>query len=162
VAHSYKHIRVAHLLLQCIDFAHCHQVAQVVCQAEVVLVVVEVHLYLRIWCVTVDSLGFRLGKEGSCPFGFDESLPGVCLSPPTSCYTQEIQLLTSSLLRLHQQKNIPFGRNGSVRVDALRQSRQRHPGGGLLRARRQYNVSRCISPSNHCFTVSSRSVGLLF
>jgi hypothetical protein len=61
----------------------------------------------------------------------------------------------------HQQKNIPFGRNGSVRVDALRQSSQRHPGGGLLCARRQYNVSRCISPSDRCFTVSSRSVGLL-
>jgi hypothetical protein len=62
----------------------------------------------------------------------------------------------------HQQKNIPFGWNGSVRVDALRQNRQRHPGGGLLRAWRQYNASRCISPSDRCFTVPSRSVGLLF
>ena len=63
---------------------------------------------------------------------------------------------------LHQQKIFPSGRNGSVRVDALRQSRQRHPGGGLLRARPQYHTSRCISPSNCCFTVSSCSVGLLF
>jgi hypothetical protein len=62
----------------------------------------------------------------------------------------------------HQQKNIPFGWNGSIRVDALRQSRQRHPSGGLLRARRQYNVLHCISPSDRCFNVSSRSVGLLF
>jgi len=36
----------------------------------------------------------------------------------------------------HQQKTFPSGRNGSVRVDALCQSRLRHPGGGLLRARR--------------------------
>ena len=62
----------------------------------------------------------------------------------------------------HQHKTFPSGRNGCVRVDALRQSRQRHPGGGLLRARRQYNASRCISPSDRRFAVSSRSVGLLF
>ena len=63
---------------------------------------------------------------------------------------------------LHQQKIFPSGRNGSIRVDALRQSRQRHPSGGLLHARRQFNASRSISPSDRCFTVSSRSVGLLF
>jgi len=61
---------------------------------------------------------------------------------------------------MHQQKTFPSGRNGSVRVDALRQSRQRHPGGRLLRARRQYNASRCISPSDRGFAVSSRSVGI--
>jgi len=63
--------------------------------------------------------------------------------------------------QVHQQKTFPSGRNGSVRVDALRQSRQRHPGGGLLRAQRQYHVSRCISPSDRRFAISSRSVGLL-
>ena len=62
----------------------------------------------------------------------------------------------------HQQKIFPSGRNGSVRVDALLQSRQRHPGGGLIRARHQYHASRCISPSDRHFAVSSRSVGLLF
>jgi len=61
---------------------------------------------------------------------------------------------------VHQQKTFPSGRNGSVRVDALRQSRQRHPGGGLLRARRQYNTSRSILPSDRRFAVSSCSVGL--
>jgi len=55
----------------------------------------------------------------------------------------------------HQQKTFPSGRNGSVRVDALRQSRQRHPGGGLLRARRQYHVLRCTLPSDRSFAVSS-------
>jgi len=67
-----------------------------------------------------------------------------------------------SIASPHQQKIFPSGRNGSVRVDALRQSHQRHPGGGLLRARPQYHASRCISPSDRCFTVSSCSVGLLF
>jgi hypothetical protein len=62
----------------------------------------------------------------------------------------------------HQQKTFPSGRTGCVRVDALRQSRQRHPGDGLLRARRQYHTSSCISPSDRRFAVSSRSVGLLF
>jgi hypothetical protein len=63
---------------------------------------------------------------------------------------------------VHQQKNIPFGRNSSVRMDALSERSQRHPGGRLLRARCQYNASCCISPSDRCFTFSSHSVGLLF
>jgi len=63
---------------------------------------------------------------------------------------------------LHQQKIYPSSQNGFVGVDALRQSRQRHPSGGFFRARRQFNVSHSISPSDRCFTVSSRSVGLLF
>jgi len=41
----------------------------------------------------------------------------------------------------HQQKIIPSGRNGSVRVDVARQSRQRHLVGGILRAGRQYQAS---------------------
>jgi len=55
----------------------------------------------------------------------------------------------------HQQKTFPSGRNGSVRVDALCQSSQRHPGGGWLRARRQYHASCCTSPSGRGFAVSS-------
>ena len=62
----------------------------------------------------------------------------------------------------HQQNIFPSGRNGSVGVDVLRESRQRHPSRGLLRARRQFNASCSISPFDCCFTVSSRSVGLLF
>jgi len=56
---------------------------------------------------------------------------------------------------IHQQKTFPSGRNGSVRVDVLRQSRQRHPGGRLLRAQSQYHASRCTSPSDRSFAVSS-------
>ena len=68
----------------------------------------------------------------------------------------------SQLVYTHQQKTFPSGRNGSVRVDALRHSRQRHHGGGLLHARGQYHASHCISPSDGRFAVSSRSVGHLF
>jgi len=62
----------------------------------------------------------------------------------------------------HQQKTFPSGLNCSIGVDALHQSRQRHPGGGLLRTRHQYHMSHCISPSDRLYAVSSRSVGLLF
>jgi len=63
---------------------------------------------------------------------------------------------------LHKQKTSRSRQDGSVTVDVLRQSRQRHPCGGLLRAGRQFNASRSISPSDRSFTVSSGSVGLLF
>jgi len=59
-------------------------------------------------------------------------------------------------------KKIAFGWNGSVRLDTLLQSRQRHPGGGLLRAWHQYNAARCISLSDRCFTISLLSAGLPF
>ena len=66
-----------------------------------------------------------------------------------------LQGVTTHHSTLHQRKTFPSGRNGSVRVDALRQSRQRHPCGGLLRARRQYHASRCTSPSDRGFALSS-------
>ena len=50
----------------------------------------------------------------------------------------------------------------SIQAERLRQSCQRHPGGGILRARRQFNTSHCILPSDRYFTVSSHSVGLLY
>jgi hypothetical protein len=49
----------------------------------------------------------------------------------------------------------------SVRADWLRQSCQRHPGGGLLLAQSRYYASRCISPSDRCFAVSSCPVSHL-
>ena len=61
----------------------------------------------------------------------------------------------------HQQKIILSGQNGSVKVDAVRQSCLRHPGGGLLCARRLYHASHCISPSHCSFTISCQSVGLI-
>jgi len=63
--------------------------------------------------------------------------------------------------KTHQQKTFLSGRKGCVRVDAVCQSCQRHPDGGLLHARRQDHVSRFISPSDRHFTVSSPCVGLL-
>jgi len=81
---------------------------------------------------------------------------------PEYSITYDTRIALNNAAIHHQQKIFPTGRNGSVRVDALRQSRQRHPGGGLLRAQRQFNASHSISPSDRCFTVSSCSVGLLF
>jgi len=69
--------------------------------------------------------------------------------------------LYTIIFGIHLQKTFSSGRNGCVRVDALRQSRQRHPGGGLLRGRHQYHSSHCISPCDCSFTVSSRSASLL-
>jgi len=64
--------------------------------------------------------------------------------------------------QLHQQKTFPSGRNGSIRVDALRQRRQRHPSGGLLRARHKYHASCCTSPSDRSFAVSSSNSARAF
>jgi len=73
------------------------------------------------------------------------------------CWSQNPKAYRTTI---HQQKTFPSRRNGSVRVNVLRQSCQRNPGGGFLRARHQYNVSHSISPSDRRFIVSSRSVGL--
>jgi len=63
-------------------------------------------------------------------------------------------------LSARQQKTFPSGGNGFIRVDALCQTCQRNPGGGLLRALHQYHASQCVSPSDCRFAVSSRAVGL--
>jgi hypothetical protein len=81
-----------------------------------------------------------------------------CIELNSECTTLHFK---REVFWLHQQKTFPSVWNGSVRVDALRQSRQRHPGGGVLHARHQCNASRCILPSECCFAVSSSSVGLL-
>jgi len=93
----------------------------------------------------------RWGRQG-CSFGKWHG----CMA------SRSLLFQIDNLKFAHQQKTFPSGRNGCIRVDALRQSHQRHTGGGLLRARRQYHASRCISPSDRCFAVSSPSVGLLF
>jgi len=68
----------------------------------------------------------------------------------------ELHLFMQILKITHQQKTFPSGRTGCVRVDALRQSRQRHPCGGLLRARQQYHASSCISPYDRHFFLLCR------
>ena len=78
------------------------------------------------------------------------------------CRPLDSRRLKCSLQLVHQQKDIPLRWNGTIRVDVLSQSRQRHPVGGLLRARRQSSTSHSISPSYHCVTISSHSVGLIF
>jgi len=55
----------------------------------------------------------------------------------------------------HQQKTFVSERNGCFRLDALSQSRQRHPGGGLLCAKCQHHAWCCLSPSDRSFAPSS-------
>jgi len=92
------------------------------------------------------------------PPGVSERRRGVNLEATTS---GKIQTVGGHCGR-HQQKTFPSGRHGSVGVDAHRQSRQRHPGGGLLRAWCPDHGSHHISPSDRHFTVSSRSLDLIF
>jgi len=73
-----------------------------------------------------------------------------------------LHILYELRTNVHQQKIFPSWRNGSVSVDALHPSRQRHPGGGILRGRSQSHPSRVISLSDRSFTIPSHSVGLLF
>jgi len=54
------------------------------------------------------------------------------------------------------------GRIAASELDVIRQTSQRHPGGGSICAQRQYHSSYCISPSDRSFAVSSRSGGLKF
>jgi hypothetical protein len=60
----------------------------------------------------------------------------------------------------HQQNIFPSRHNSSVRVDTLCHSRQRHPSGSFLCDWPQYLLLGCISPSDRCFTGSSRCPGL--
>jgi hypothetical protein len=76
----YIQIRVPHLLFRSFDFSYCHQVAQVVFWAYMVLVVVEVHMCLCACSVSGDSLRCHFGKEGTHLFDFHVPLPGVFLS----------------------------------------------------------------------------------
>jgi len=78
------------------------------------------------------------------------------------CTNSASTLREQNVNNLHQQIIVPFWRNGSVRVDAVCDRRERHPGGVLPHTRRSYHTSRCISPSNYSSNVSSFSVGLLF
>jgi len=85
---------------------------------------------------------------------------GVCC---TRCMLYLVNAVLSGNSRSwdHQQNIFPSGRNGSVGVDVLRRSCQRHPSGWLLGGRCHINASRSRLPSDHCFTVSSLSVSLL-
>ena len=59
---------------------------------------VEVQLFLWVFSVSADSLRCHFGKEGSQTFGFDDALPGVFVSQPSSFCAQETQHPASFLL----------------------------------------------------------------
>ena len=101
-----------------------------------------------IWVIRTSTKAAEDGLVGPCRLL-------LSLLDPPRCFIPAAEVV-------HQQKTFPSGRDGSVRVDALCQSLQRHPGGGLLSARCQYRPSHCISPSDRRFAISSHSVSLLF
>ena len=134
--------------------------------------IVLIHLHTFAKCLLALSISTSLGSRNAYSICI-QLVPAIVLHPHKtllcplpdlwlSLYVKFIPYMNHAFsLDTHQQKTFPSGRNGSVRVDALRQSRQRHPGGRLLRARRQYDASRCISPPDRGSAVSSRSVGIL-
>ena len=60
----------------------------------------EVQLFLCVPSVSVDSLRCHFGKVGSHLLGFDEAMPGVILSQPSTGYALQTQHPASSLLGL--------------------------------------------------------------
>jgi len=76
------------------------------------------------------------------------------------CLLASWHIFAQTLMNIHWHIIFPCRRIGSVRVEALRRSRQRHPSSSVLRARGEFNASLTKSPSYCCFTVSSSSVGL--
>jgi hypothetical protein len=78
-------------------------VAQVVFRADVALVMVEVHPWLCISSMSVDSLPCNIGKEVSWPFDSHKPLPGAFTMQPANCYARETKHLASTLLRLRQK-----------------------------------------------------------
>jgi hypothetical protein len=56
------------------------------------------------------------------------------------------------------KNTVPSRQNGSVNVDAIRQSRQRHRGGGLLRSQNWCHTSCRILPCNRRIMLSFCSV----
>jgi hypothetical protein len=80
---------VAHHLLPTFDFTHYNLVVQVEFWAEVVPVVLEVHLYLFASSLSWNSWLFDVVKEGSHPFDCQESFLSVFLSQPFPCYAEQ-------------------------------------------------------------------------
>jgi hypothetical protein len=78
-------------------------VAQVAFQAEVAIIVVQVHLCNCISSVTAKSVLCRIGKEDSHSCDFQESLLRAFLLPQLPGYAQKIQLITALLLGLQRE-----------------------------------------------------------
>jgi hypothetical protein len=98
-----KQLPVAHLLFRSCDISHYHPVAQLAFRAEVASVVVEVHSWLCVSSISVDSVVCHFGKEGSHLFDFHKQLPGGFPSQPSPYYAMEKHHPVSFLLG-HQRK----------------------------------------------------------
>jgi hypothetical protein len=71
--------------------------------AEVPLVLVEVWWLLSASCMSADSLLNHFDMEGSQPYDFCKSLPGIFSSQPSSSDARETQLHVSSVLGLQRE-----------------------------------------------------------
>jgi len=97
-------------------------------------------------CVTTNTIALLRSKA-------------ACIVPSVSSYSVSAGVPLPEML--HQQKTIPSRGNGCIRVDAVCQSRQRHPSGESLPSRHQYSASLCISPFERRSAVSSCFVSLI-
>jgi len=104
--HLYTRTWMANHIFHDFRFRQCHLVAQVTFWAEVAfradvpLVLAEVRRFLWASSISADFLLWHFGMEGSHPYDLYKPLPGVFVSQPSPFYTQETQLLASSLLGL--------------------------------------------------------------
>jgi len=100
---------VAYLRFHDVHFRRYRLVAQVAFGADVAFravvppVLVHVRWFLCSWNMSVDSLLYHFGMEGSRPCAIYKPLPVVFLSQPLPSSTQDTQLVTSSLFRLRHE-----------------------------------------------------------
>jgi hypothetical protein len=95
-AHTY--IRLAYSRFDMIELPKCYRLGRVACQAEVESALesalcvgqVEVHLFLCVSSMSVDSLWCHSGKEGTRIFGFDEALPRVFVLQLSPFYARKL------------------------------------------------------------------------
>jgi hypothetical protein len=72
--------------------------AQVAIRAEVVAILVEVHLCLSASSESVDFVWCYLDKEGRSLFDIQAPLAGVFQSQPSRCYARETPCSAASVL----------------------------------------------------------------
>jgi hypothetical protein len=72
--------------------------AQVVIRADVEPVLVEVHPYLGVYTMSVDSLQCNYDKEGSSPFDCRRPSPGVIRPEASTGYSRETENTAYCLL----------------------------------------------------------------
>jgi len=94
----YTHIRIAHLRFQNFRVLYYYQLVQLVFQAKVPLVLMEVCPFVYAFSISAGSLLCHFGKKCSWQVDIHKPLPHVLLSQPSLFYAEETQLPTTSPL----------------------------------------------------------------